>query len=161
MNHRNPRARTRSRERAGSSWEHTSPRDDHKCAHKSVQHVERKISSRESARDLPQKSSSQEEPAHGQGWRNFPPDLQLNADDTELEEFYRSPRGGSSPIRAPSAAATELVDNKTYSLKEAAEIIAAQKVLIDLNVGFRPVRPELPPRQSPTCSILESPITRP
>jgi hypothetical protein len=53
------------------------------------------------------------------------------------------------------------VDSKTYSLKEAAEIIAAQKVLTDLHVGFRPIRPELPPRPSPTCSILESPITRP
>jgi hypothetical protein len=161
INHRTPRARTRSRERAVSSWEHTSPRDDHERAHKSIQRVERKMSSRESARDLPKKSLPQEEPAHGQGWRNFPPDLQLNADDTEVEEFYRSPRGGSSPIRAPSVAATEIVDKKTYSLKEAAEIIAAQKVLTDLNVGFRPVRPELPPRQSPTCSILESPTARP
>jgi hypothetical protein len=161
INHRTPHARTRSRERAVSSWKHTSPCDDHERAHKSVQRVERKMSSRESARDLPKKSLPQEEPAHGQGWHDFPPDLQLNADDTEVEEFYRSPRGGSSPTRAHSVAATELVDKKTYSLKEAAEIIAAQKLLIDLNVGFRPVRPELPPRQSPTCSILESPTARP
>jgi hypothetical protein len=92
------------------------------------------MTNREPSKDLPKKSMPQEEPAHGQGWSHFPPDLQLNADDIEVEEFYRSPRSGSSPARAHSVAAAELVDKKTYSLKEAAEILAAQKLLVDLNV---------------------------
>jgi hypothetical protein len=158
INHRTQHARTHSREPAVQSWERASPRDDHERAHKSIQRVERKMSIREPSKDLPKESLPQEEPAHGQGWRDFPPNLQLNADDIEVEEFYRSPRSGSSPVRAHSAAAAELVDKKTYSLKEAAEIIAAQKLLIDLNIGLRP---EFPPRRSPTCSVSKSPIVRP
>jgi hypothetical protein len=113
INRRTQRARTHSREPAIQSWERASPHNDHERAHKSIQRVEQKMSVCEPSKGPPKKSPPQEEPAHGEGWRDFPPDLQLNADDIEVEEFYQSPRNGSSPTHVHSAAAAELVDNET------------------------------------------------